>query len=414
MNTDITLQIGIDWADRKHDYCLVGPGWQEPEVGIVSSDPEPLHEWIQSLRKRFPEGIFEVAVELSRGALVETLLCYDFVRIYPVNPVSSKRLREALYPSRRKDDPLDANLILDILRKHKDHLRPLERGTGEQRLLEGLVKARRRFVEQRTRVIQKLTANLKGYYPQALKMAGDIDMPMARDFLRRWPTFQALLKSRPQTLVRFYHEAGSRSETCIAKRIAVLDSPVAVTDDPVAIELGRMETLNLVDQLETLDANIQRYDTEIQRVYAGLGEKVIFDSLPGAGKVIAPRMLVAFACHAGQCQSAGEFAAYAGVAPICQKSGRQCFIGKRLGVPKFLHQTLIEYANWSINKSDWARAYYKYRKDVLGQAHWAIMRSLAFKWVRILFRCWETRTPYDEKTYIESLKRRGSTLAANL
>lgn len=39
-----------------------------------------------------------------------------------------------------------------------------------------------------------------------------------------------------------------------------------------------------------------------------------------------------------------------------------------------------------------------------------IIRSLAFKWIRIMFRCWKTNTPYDEPKYLEALKRRGSPL----
>ena len=38
------------------------------------------------------------------------------------------------------------------------------------------------------------------------------------------------------------------------------------------------------------------------------------------------------------------------------------------------------------------------------------MRALAYKWIRILYRCWQTRSAYDEVTYLNALQRRGSPL----
>jgi transposase len=129
---------------------------------------------------------------------------------------------------------------------------------------------------------------------------------------------------------------------------------------------------------------------------------------------MAPRLAVAMGCYALLCENAQELAAYSGVAPLQQRSGKIKRIGKRYRMPKFLHQTFVELALWSINHSAWARAYYRHRKDVLKQAHWAILRSLAFKWIRIIFKCWQTGTPYDEAAYITSLKMHGSPLAKAL
>ena len=38
------------------------------------------------------------------------------------------------------------------------------------------------------------------------------------------------------------------------------------------------------------------------------------------------------------------------------------------------------------------------------------VRALAFKWIRILYRCWQTRTPYNETVYLNALAKRGSPL----
>jgi hypothetical protein len=45
-----------------------------------------------------------------------------------------------------------------------------------------------------------------------------------------------------------------------------------------------------------------------------------------------------------------------------------------------------------------------------GKQHNAAVRALAFKWIRIIWKCWQTRTPYNEVTYVESLRKAGSPL----
>ena len=38
------------------------------------------------------------------------------------------------------------------------------------------------------------------------------------------------------------------------------------------------------------------------------------------------------------------------------------------------------------------------------------MRALAFKWQRILFRCWQDQRPYDEAKYEAALRKHSSPL----
>ena len=148
MKPSITLQIGIDWSDEKHDYSLTDRPQGAREKGVVTHEPNALHGWIEQLRERFPTGRFEVCLELSKGPLIEVFREYEFIDVYPLNPITSQRFRGALYPSLSKDDPIDADLILDILLLHKKHLRPLERPDEQVRLLDHLNRDRRKAVER--------------------------------------------------------------------------------------------------------------------------------------------------------------------------------------------------------------------------------------------------------------------------
>jgi hypothetical protein len=65
----------------------------------------------------------------------------------------------------------------------------------------------------------------------------------------------------------------------------------------------------------------------------------------------------------------------------------------------------------SMRYSIWAAAFYRQQREK-GKGHHAAIRALAFKWLRILYRCWQDRKPYDEATYLIALRERNSPLLA--
>ena len=74
-------------------------------------------------------------------------------------------------------------------------------------------------------------------------------------------------------------------------------------------------------------------------------------------------------------------------------------------------QTLVEWAGQTIVFCPWAKAYYE-RQRAKGSAHHAILRALAFKWLRVLWRCWQKRQPYNEEQFLRQLEKRRSPIAA--
>ena len=111
--------------------------------------------------------------------------------------------------------------------------------------------------------------------------------------------------------------------------------------------------------------------------------------------------------------SGADIQKYAGIAPVTESSGKKHWVHWRLQCPKFLRQTFVEWAGATIPRSFWAAAYYRQQR-AKGSSHHAAVRALAFKWIRILYRCGQTRTPYDEATYLSALRRRGSPLLASI
>src|SRR5687768_9602716 len=183
--------IAIDWADQKHAFTLQAAGQKKKETGTLEQKPEILAQWLARLCERFGGRPVAVAVEQSRGALIHALLSYDFIVVYPIHPTTVARFREAFKFSGAKSDPLDTEQILEILTKHLGLLEALQPDTEETRLLGRLVEDRRKAVGLRASHEQALLAALKEFYPQAIEvLSGNFTSRLARDFLRKWPTFE--------------------------------------------------------------------------------------------------------------------------------------------------------------------------------------------------------------------------------
>ena len=162
-----TAYVGIDWADTKHDVCLQVPGNELREFDCIRHQLADIDQWAQSLRQRFGSPI-AVARELAKGPIVYALQKYDFLVLFPINPSTLAKYREAFKPSRAKDDPTDAELALDLLIRHPERFTPLQPQSRDMRTLLSLTEHRRELVGDKTRFTNRLTHTLKQYYPQAL------------------------------------------------------------------------------------------------------------------------------------------------------------------------------------------------------------------------------------------------------
>lgn len=414
--------IGLDWGDECHDVALQVAGTATLEVVRLPHEPAALATWLTTLRQRFGGAAIGIALETSRGPVVHALLEAPFVVLYPVNPRSLRRFRETFSPNGAKDDATDAHLLLELLVKHRDQLRPWTPDDAATRTLGRLVQHRRATVDVRTKLTQQLQAVLKEYFPQALRWAGtDLTSLLACEFLCRWPTLAALQRARPGTIRRFYTTHNCRSTELITERLADIATATPLTSDPAICEPSALFALMLARQLLALRPSLARLDKAIAQCFDVHPDAAVFASVPGAGPTFAPRLLVAFGTDRTRFQSAAEMQTSAGIAPITVRSGRP--IGARRARPDevhwrwatstFLRQTFHEFAGYSIRQCDWARVFY-YQQRNRGKAHHAAIRALAYKWIRILWRCWHDRTPYDDARYVRALEHRGSPLTTHL
>jgi len=140
------------------------------------------------------------------------------------------------------------------------------------------------------------------------------------------------------------------------------------------------------------------YDEQIETLAREHPDFAIIDSLPGAGPALAPRLMAALGTQRDRYPSASELQSHSGIAPVLASSGKQYYVHWRWACPKFLRQTFHEWAAHTIGSSAWAKAYYEQQR-AKGKPRNTVVRALAFKSIRILFRCWKDHKPYSEEVY---------------
>ncbi|MBA3246799.1 MAG: transposase [Pyrinomonadaceae bacterium] len=169
----------------------------------------------------------------------------------------------------------------------------------------------------------------------------------------------------------------------------------------------------LAAQRQTTLAAVREFDQQIEALCRAHEDCQLFASLPGAGRVYASRLLTAMGSNRERWQSADERLCFSSIAPVVERSGKSLWTRWRYFCPKFIRQSFVEYAGESIRHSEWAQAFYGSQK-AKGKSHQAAVCARAYKWIRIIFRCWQTRTKYDEARYVECLRKQGSKLVGEV
>ena len=402
---DYAAWIGLDWGNEKHAICLKPADSIAVEHYTLEQKPETLHSWFMNLIARFDGRNLALAIEQTRGAVIHFLLGLASVHIFTINPKSLKNYRDAIHPSGAKDDPSDAKLLLQFLTLHQCRLKPWIPDKPEVRLLLRLVEFRRKMVGKRVRLTNELMQLLKEYFPAALDCAGNLDKVMACDFLSKWPTLEKLEKSHPETIRKFYQEHGSRRRNVIENRLNQIRSALPLTTDPPVIEPSVFLVQSLAPQLRSVIDAIAQFDQRIGEIFEKNPDAEIFRSFPGAGAALAPHLLAVMGSDRSRFSSSQEVAEYAGIAPVTERSGKKIWVHRRFACARFVKQSFHEFSAASILFCDWARCYYDQKKKE-GKSHHSAIRALAYRWIRIIYRCWKDRIPYEEDKYMKVLRQR--------
>lgn len=400
--------IGIDWADKEHVFHLI-PSTGRAQAGRFCHEPDVIHDTVESWKREFPDTTIAIAIEQSRGPLINALLTHEGLEIYPINPASLASYRKAFAHGGGKNDPTDAMLLARYVQHYRDTLRPLKPADPLTRELASLCEDRRDLVDQRADLANQLRAVLKLYFPVILKLdASQMYADFLLKFLSKFPTLEAAQKAGATRLRKYFFGIGTPRKA--EERIELLLNASPLTSDEVLIRCSRRRVLALVDILKSLNESIDQYDDEIHRLVRQHADYPIVASLPGAADVTHCRIIAALGDDRNRYASAESLQAATGIAPLTHQSGKQKTVTCRWAASKFLKQTFHEFAGLSITRSTWAAAYYQQQINA-GKKPQMARRALAYKWLRIIYRCWKDRVPYNEEKYIQRLKDTGSPLA---
>jgi hypothetical protein len=272
--------LSCDWADQSHELRFWNVAKGELTPYQIDAKPEALQPFLHSLKDRAGEGKIGVIVENHNGSFINQVRAMtDFV-LHPVNPKAAAKYRQALHPSGAKSDPIDTDALLRFGLSHLDLCPALAEETAANRLLGRLSEVRRQLVNDATAVSNKLTAVLKGFFPQAFELVGALDRPLAWAFLERWSSLQEVQKAKPETLKKFYYQHNSRRREKLEERLTIIKTAVPLSNDPVLDTTETYHIKALVAQLRAICQGVAKYEAKLEQSVKEHPDYAIFQSGP--------------------------------------------------------------------------------------------------------------------------------------
>ena len=390
---------GIDWADRHHDAMVIDEAGRKMAQLRVEHTPEGVNQLVNRLREIAPLDQIACIIETKHGLLITALLEAG-LPLYPVNPKTIDRKRSA---SGAKTDQIDAYLLAKHGRSEFADLRRLDPDSPKIAELKALTRDQDSLIHSQTRLVNQLTACLKAYYPAALKLWSPLQQRSSLVFLQTYPTPQTAKEATAEQIEETLRKGHHTNPTAVAPKIyEVLHQPQLTADEMTTRTKARL-MLALVVQLLPLVEQIAAYDKEITELFLRHADSQIFESLPGAGQRLAPRLLAEWGDERNRYADTSSIQALAGTSPVPFESGNYATVHQRFACIKPLRNALHQFAWQSTQQEAWAKDYYE-RKRKEGKSHSMAVRALANVWVRIIYRLWQNKTSYQTATF-EAAKR---------
>jgi transposase len=401
---------GIDWSDTHHDVLVIDDTGRQVNAPIrVAHSPQgldKLHAFLESIAGPAGHENMACIVETSHGLLIAFLLEQGWP-IYPVHPTTVDRRRAA---SGAKTDGIDAYLLAKTGRADFAELRRLTPDSDTIAELKALTRDQDALIQMQTRLVNQLTACLKAYYPVALTLFAKLQQRSTLLFLQTYPTLELARRAEPGQIAQLLKQAKyPGAEQAASEIVEALLQPQLEAPEIITRTKSRL-ALALIAQLLPLVEQIAAYDKDITQLFLSHADSTIFESLPRAGKRLAPRLLAEIGDNRERYADTTSLQALAGTAPVIFQSGTYTRIHRRYACVKPLRNALHQFA-WQTTQSEtWALAYYQ-RKRKEGKSHSVAVRALANVWVRVIYAMWQKSEPYQAAVF-EAAQRQHPRQAA--
>jgi transposase len=385
---------GLDWASRDHAVCVLDASGTVRDRFAVTHDAAGLRELVARLRRCTSTPLqLPVAIERPSGLVVDALIAAGFT-VVPIHPNVVKATRPRYRSHGAKSDASDAYLLADLLRTDGARFRPLQPQSDAIRTLRALVRGRDDLVATRVHLANQLRSLLDSFWPGAAAIFAEIDSPIALAFVQRYPTPASAARCGERRLAAFLAQrryCGRRSSAELLERLRA--APAGHADEGEAHAKGSLVQA-LATTLNTLVEQIAQLTSRIEHAVAGLADGQIIMSLPRAGRVCAAQILAELGDARQRFPNDAQLAAEAGVAPLTYESGKHRSVAFRWACNHRLRCAITCFADNSRHASPWAARVYAAAR-ARGCDHPHAIRILARAWIRVLWRMWVDRRPYD-------------------
>jgi transposase len=386
---------GLDWASEAHAICIVDQQGAIGEAFTVAHDAAGLVVLVRRLG-RYP-GL-RLAIERPDGLLVDTLVDAG-IAVVPIHPNKVKAARERYTSSGAKSDGGDAYVLADFLRTDGHRFRELQPLSEATRALRALVRSRDDLVKARVALTNQLAAQLAVFWPGAAELFYQLDSAIALAFLTRYPIPEAAAHLGERRLAAFLKRNAYSGRKPVGELLAKLEAAPAGRVGAVESEARGECVKALVRALGVLLPQISELEGAIAVALDEHPDGSLIKSFPRTGEVNAAQLLGEIGDVRERFPSDDVLAMEAGVVPVTKRSGKLKSVGFRWACNKRLRRALTTWADNSRRASPWAQGIYQRAVD-RGADHPHAVRILARAWLRVLWRCWQDRVPYDPARHL--------------
>ena len=329
------------------------------------------------------------------------------VAVYPVNPMNAKRYRERKCSSVNKTDRHDASAPADALRMDGHGWRTLDAQDPPIAGLRILCRDEVALIEERTALINQLQQALHEYYPTALEAFDDWTSPGPWSFVEAFPSAALLSKAGKRKWDKFLHSHKLYRPQTYEGRIAAFEKAGEWKANPARCAAKSLYAVARCQQLRVLQKQLDAYRERIAALFTSHPDSALFGSLPGAGPKLAPRLLSEIGSYRALHETAQGLQCLAGTAPVSYQSGQIHKVNLRRACNKNLRHAMHLFADKSRAQCPWASKYYETLRE-RGKSHAQALRCLGQRWLKIIWKMWQTGTAYDAGLHHKNQLAHGS------
>jgi len=397
----MSVYLGIDWSEQKHDVCFMNEAGAVIQFLTVAHSVNGFAQLDQAIRALgLPAADVYIGLETAHTLLIDFMLERGYPHLYVLPPSQVKANQDRFAQSHAKDDQRDGWVLADMLRTDRGRYRPWQPDTRLTRQIQVQV----RYVLYLNRMIRRQTNHLRAlllrYYPLAAELFSKLDSPIALAFLQAYPTPQAAQHLSPSQFEAFLREHRHPQRAKWAALYAALTGPQLVPH-PDTVALYAQQAPLLAEQLATFVCAKPQAVRVLRQLFDQHPQAGLFGSLPRVGDFLAPALLAKLGDDPQRFASPAAVQAIAGTCPITQRSGKHRAVLFRHACDREFRYIATLWAGQVIAHHPWAQTLYaQYRKRGISETD--ATRRVANRLLAILWKVWQSHTPYNEATHLQN------------